>query len=120
MKKNLLTYFACLGLLLFTQTTMATVFTKNNTDQSVRTTFQRNQSKQFAMDKKMARVERLVERLLAAHGYSSNEPVNKWLWAGLVLILGSLVLGLLNLGGLAYVAGVVGLVCLLVWLIKII
>ena len=116
MKKGLFTCFACLALLLSTQTAMATVFTKNNTNQSVSATFQRNQSKQFAMDKKMAR----VERLLAAHGYSSNEPVNKWLWAGLVLILGSLVLGLLNLGGLAYVAGVVGLVCLLVWLIKII
>ena len=115
MKKNLFLLMSCLCLFLLSQTALATVLVKKSENSMLTSTVQQKQlKKQFAQEKKVAR----AERFLAHHAVDFNDPVQKWLWYGLVGIGASIVLGILSISWLAGIAGLLGVICLVIWLVK--
>ncbi len=71
-------------------------------------------AQQFKNQKRMARLENYFQK----RTFSTSDPIGKWLVYGVAGLAAAILLGLFNLGALSALAGLFGVVCLVVWFIK--
>jgi len=69
---------------------------------------------QFKNQKRMAHLENYLQK----RSFSTSDPIGRWLVYGVVGLAVAILLGLFNLGALSALAGLFGVVCLVIWFIK--
>jgi hypothetical protein len=67
--------------------------------------------------KKQKRAEKLA-KFLAKAGIDFQDPVEKWLWFGIIGLLGGIVLGWTVLWALGGLVSAAGFVCIVIWAVK--
>ena len=71
-------------------------------------------AQQFKNQKRMAHSENYLQK----RSFSTSDPIGKWLVYGVAGLGAAILLGLFNLGALSALAGLFGVVCLVIWFIK--
>ena len=88
-----------------TSTTSATTIAQQNA----------NLKNEFKMQKKASKFQRLLQKA----GIDFKDPVEKWLWIGLLLwLIGAVMWALPNVWYLAGLVTLAGTICIIVWLVK--
>ncbi len=83
-------------------------------------TLLRSNGQSAKLDKRLHRTEKRLNRLskrYAAAGPDFNDPIQKWLWFGLIGLGLALVFSLVSFG-LAGLVGFAAIVCLVIWIVK--
>lgn len=84
-------------------------------------TLLRSNGQSAKLDKRLHRTEKRLSRLskrYGAVGPDFNDPIEKWLWFGLIGLGLALVVFSLVSFGLAGLVGFAAIVCLVIWIVK--